>query len=45
VKAIEVKYPDRENKLFGLGVHWVITFFVVSLVAAFALKGVLKTEV
>jgi hypothetical protein len=45
VKVIEVKYPDRQNELFGLGVHWVITFFVVSLVAAFALKGVLKTEV
>ncbi len=43
--AIEVKYPSRQNKLFGLGVHWVLTFFVVSLVAAFALKGVLKTEV
>ncbi|MEE9457449.1 MAG: hypothetical protein V3W11_09905 [bacterium] len=45
LKAIEVKYPSRQNKLFGLGVHWMITFFVVSLVAAFALKGVLKTEV
>ena len=45
LKAIEVKYPNRQNKLFGLGVHWMITFFVVSLVAAFALKGVLKTEV
>ncbi len=45
LKAIEVKYPGRQNKLFGLGVHWMITFFVVSLVAAFALKGVLKAEV
>jgi hypothetical protein len=45
LRAIEVKYPSRENKIFGLGVHWVITFFVISLVAAFALKGVLKTEV
>lgn len=45
IKAIEVKYPSRQNKVFGLGVHWIITFFVVSLVAAFALKGVLKTEV
>lgn len=45
LKEIEVKYPSRQNKLFGLGVHWVLTFFVVSLVAAFALKGVLKTEV
>jgi hypothetical protein len=45
LKEIEVTYPSRENKLFGLGVHWVITFFIVSLVAAFALKGILKTEV
>jgi len=45
LKEIEVTYPGRENKLFGLGVHWVITFFIVSLVAAFALKGALKTEV
>ena len=45
LKTIEVKYPSRENRLFGLGVHWVLTFFIVSLVAAFALKGVLKTEV
>jgi hypothetical protein len=45
LKEIEVKYPSRENRIFGLRVHWIITFFVVSLVAAFALKGVLKTEV
>jgi hypothetical protein len=45
VKTIEVKYPGRENKIFGLGVHWMLTFFVASLVAAFALKGVFKTEV
>lgn len=45
LKEIEVTYASRENKLFGLGVHWVITFFVVSLIAAFALKGILKTEV
>lgn len=45
VKAIEVTYAGRENKLFGRAVPWVITFFVVSLVGAFALKGVLRTEV
>jgi len=45
LRSIEVAYGGRANDIFGLGVHWIITFFVVSLVAAFALKGVLKTEV
>jgi hypothetical protein len=45
LKAVAISYPERENTVFGLGVHWLLTFFIVSLVAAFALKGVLKTEV
>jgi hypothetical protein len=45
LRSIAVAYDGRANELFGLGVHWILTFFAVSLVAAFALKGVLKTEV
>ncbi len=45
LKAIEVKYRGRKNTLFGVGIPWLVTFFVASLVAAFALKGVLRTEV
>ena len=45
VKEITVLYPRREDKVFGVTVSWLVTFFIVSLVAAFALKGVLRTEV
>jgi uncharacterized membrane protein (DUF106 family) len=45
VKKIEVLYPRRENRIFGLAVSWVLTFFVVSMVAAFAFKGIIKAEI
>jgi len=45
LKEIRVNYPPRQNKIFGLRVSWVVTFFVVSLVAALALKGVLRTAI
>lgn len=45
VKKIEILYPRRENRIFGLAVSWVLTFFVVSLVAAFAFKGIIKAEI
>ena len=45
VKEITVIYPRREDKFFGVTVSWLVTFFVVSLVAAFAFKGILRTEI
>jgi uncharacterized membrane protein (DUF106 family) len=45
VKAIRVGYPARELGLFGLNVHWLLAFFVVSVVAGFALKGVFGIDV
>jgi uncharacterized membrane protein (DUF106 family) len=45
VRAIHVSYPSRHDTLFGLGVHWLLIFFVVSLVAGFALKGVFGIDV
>jgi uncharacterized membrane protein (DUF106 family) len=45
VKAIRVGYPRRELSLFGLNIHWLIAFFVVSVVAGFALKGVFGIDV
>ncbi len=44
-RSLSVDYPARENKILGLRVHWLITFFVLSLVFAFALKGPLKVEI
>ena len=45
LREIRVQYEPRRNTVFGLAVPWVITFFVASLVAAFALKGVLRAEI
>lgn len=45
VKAIHLGYPPRELRLFGLNVHWLIAFFVVSVAAGFALKGVFGIDV
>ena len=39
IQAILVAYPEREISLFGYGTHWMIAFFVLSLVFAFALKS------
>lgn len=45
VKAIRIGYPPRQLSLFGLNVHWLIAFFVVSVAAGFALKGVFGIDV
>ena len=45
IESIHVDYPHRELKFFGLTVHWLIAFFIISVVAGFALKGVFGIEV
>lgn len=45
IARVTLDYPQRDDLLFGLNVHWLIIFFVVSLVAGFALKGVFGIEV
>jgi hypothetical protein len=39
IEAIMVAYPEREVSLLGFGMHWLIAFFVLSIVFAFALKS------
>ena len=39
IEAIMVAYPEREVSLLGFGTHWLIAFFVLSIVFAFALKS------
>jgi hypothetical protein len=39
IEAITVAYPEREISVLGVGMHWLIAFFVLSLVFAFALKS------
>jgi hypothetical protein len=42
VSAIEVRYPESVVSLLGWEVHWMIAFFILTLVAAFALRGPLR---
>ena len=39
IESITVDYPDAEVSLFGWGLHWIIVFFVLSIVFAFALRN------
>ena len=42
VAAIEVGYPAGEVSLLGWETHWVIAFLIITLLAAFALRGPLR---
>ena len=45
VSQIEVLYPEAEANIFGFRMHWVIAFFILSLVFGFAFKGVFGVEI
>lgn len=45
VKTIEVSYPSRSMNIFGFQIHWIIVYFVLSIIFGFALKGVFKVEI
>ncbi len=44
IETIEVAYPPLEMSLLGIGVNWLIGFFVLSMLFGFAFKGVLGVE-
>jgi len=43
--AISLNYPRRDFTFFGLEIHWLIVFFVLSVVFGFAFKNVMGVEV
>lgn len=45
VQEIEVRYPAKNMNLFGWGIHWIIVYFVLSIIFGFAFKGVFKVEI
>ena len=45
VRAVHVSYPDREVSVLGHGMNWMIPFFVLSIVFAFALRGLFKVTI
>jgi hypothetical protein len=45
VRAVHLSYPAREVDVLGMGMHWMIPFFVLSIAFAFALRGVFKVTI
>lgn len=45
VHAIRVDYPVLDLSFLGLHPHWLLVFFLLSLVVGFSLKGVLGVEI
>jgi uncharacterized membrane protein (DUF106 family) len=45
LKSINILLPKRQLKLLGMNVHWLVFFFIVSVIAGYSLKGVFKVEV
>jgi hypothetical protein len=45
VKAIQIGYPARSMAFFGWHVHWLVVYFVLSILFGFALKSPFRVEV
>ncbi len=45
VRAIQVAYPVFDLVLVGFHLHWLVVYFVLSLVVVFSVKGALGVEV
>lgn len=44
VESIGLNYPERSINLGLVSVHWLIPFFLFSIIAGFAVKGVFRAE-
>ena len=44
VSSLELAYPPLSIQLLGWEIHWLVFFFVASIVAAFACKGPMGVE-
>jgi len=46
IQSIHIEdYPPGKSPVFGWNVHWIITYFVVSMIAALAVKPFLKVRI
>ena len=45
VVEFSIQYPEAKMSLLGIELHWVIIFFILSFVFAFAIKGFLGIEI
>jgi len=45
VKSIEISYPTSGLRIFGMNIHWIISFFILSIIFGFSLKGLFGVEI
>lgn len=45
VKSIEVTYPSSGFTVLGQRIHWIIVFFVLSIIFGFSFKGLFGVEI
>ena len=45
VRSVEVRFPPASLPLFGMGIHWLIAYFVLSIAFGYAFKGLFKVEI
>ena len=45
IESVRLQYPNAEMKLWGWNIHWLVGFFVLSIVFGFAMKGIFKVEI
>jgi hypothetical protein len=45
VQSIEIGYPPNRLILFGWRIHWLVAFFILSVLFGFTLKGAFKVQI
>ena len=45
VVSVEVAYPPAGLSLFGWSMHWLVAYFLLSIIFGFGLKGLFKVEI
>lgn len=45
IETVEIKYPEASFPFLGWNTWWVWPFLIISMIAAFAVKGVFKVEI
>ena len=45
IESVEIGYPGRSMRLFGFNINWLVWFFVVSILAGFALRKPFGVEI
>ena len=45
IESVSLSYPNPPLRLLGVELHWLVWFFVLSMVIGFSLKGVLGVQI